>query len=196
MKTDHFGDNLRKLEIMKAFDVNLRNMNLVYDLPRLEYPKKNHYDEPDGNEDANELQFIESVKKIEKYIESVPEKEDFHEKIKMQAQSFHVTQFNLHGEDTTMLFRHFIDAFIRVAYLREDCKVDEIGLGFERLMLDNIKPILIDKIEVINIYAEEEQKAAIYIDSKMNDPIVTELFDNNLFISNLGIPNHMDKTTN
>lgn len=131
MKVKHFGDNPRKMEVLRAFDVSLRNTDLKYELPRLDYSVS-------YEEDPEQLNFNESVKKIESYIEGLPEKEEFHERNKFQSDEFDNYVFNVHNEDTIMLFRHFVDALVRVAYIKEGFKLDKIGLAFESLMLYNI----------------------------------------------------------
>ena len=137
MKVKYFGNNPRKLEVLKAFDVSLRNVDLQYELPRIEYTPI--------EEDPEQNGFYDSIKKIDAYIDSLPEKEEFHERNKYQSGDYDKFVFDVHCENTDLLFRHFVDVLIRIAYIKEGFKIDKIGIAFEGMVMCNI-------IRATNIY--------------------------------------------
>ena len=189
MKVKYFGKNPRKMEVLKAFDVSLRNAELQYELPRIEYKSL--------EEDPEQSSFYESIKKIDAYIESMPEKEEFHERNKYQSNEYDKYSSNVHCESTDLLFRHFVDILVRVAYIKEGFKIDKIGIAFEGLVMCNIIPILIlQNIDALNEFQDEELKIVNYIEKKLSDELVQKLFDENCIFNNIGIKNHEDKTSN
>lgn len=150
------------------------------------------FQDPDPGQEL----FKASIKAVDGYIDGLPEREDFHERNKHQSSCFDRHTHDVHCEDTILLFRHFVDAIIRVAYIKDFFSLDKIGLAVEGLMLDNVVPILMQGDEVINLFSDEETYSFEYVEKKLTDKVPMSIFDQNSTFRNLGIKNHTDRTSN
>jgi hypothetical protein len=51
-------------------------------------------------------------------------------------------------------------------------------------------------VEVINLFSDEETSSLEYVEKKLTDQVPMSIFDQNSTFRNLGIKDHIDRTSN
>ena len=116
LKTDHFAQNPRKLDVLKKLDAYLRNREVVLRLPRLDYGA--------AFSDSLEAARLQQLAQLEEDQAS--------RTVKEQTAQMQVPAFNEHGQSNPIQFRNFIDGLIRAVCIRENMRFASIGEVLEK----------------------------------------------------------------
>ena len=139
LKLKYYGDSQRKLDVLLKLDVYLRNHYKTLSLSKIPYSVlKVEEDQQTGQVYDN---FATLLQQFEEDLKACYESDLIQNKIGHDTSYMKIPSFSKHCPDNIVLFRNFIDGFIRAVYMCNKRNFENIEKVIETTILYRVRPL-------------------------------------------------------
>lgn len=144
LKLKYYGSSQRKMDVLLKLDVYLRNHFNKFQLSKIDYSRLVKI-----SDDLDELQwgrapqdnFQNLLQQFDLDLKSSFESDLISDKINHDVDYMKRQMFSIHDIDNIILFRNFVDGFIRAVYLRNNFVFEKIDQEIEKTVIYRVRPL-------------------------------------------------------
>jgi hypothetical protein len=139
LKLKYYGESQRKMDVLLKLDVFLRNHYKTLSLNKIPYEiLRQEIDSVTGEISDN---FPTLLEQFEEDLIGCFETDLIQTKINHDTCYMKIPAFSKHSEENIVLFRNFIDGFIRAVYLSNSSNFANIEKAIESTILYRVRPL-------------------------------------------------------
>lgn len=139
LKLKYYGDSQRKMDVLLKLDVYLRNHYKTLSLSKIPYSILKTEEDPQTGQPSDN--FATLLEQFEEDLKACYESDLMQAKIVHDTAYMKIPSFSRQSTDNIVLFRNFIDGFIRAVYMSNGHSFENIEKAIESTILYRVRPL-------------------------------------------------------